>query len=253
MQCSSRSPPPLPADSVYTSCYCEENVYLLAQALSSQAATDENGPWDLFVVFISNNGKTVALWNQKAHKDFIIWDYHVILALCPTTASRRSGTSEDTITDASEAWVYDFDTRLPVPCRWQDYIRGTFPYALDSEIASLLGENFHSLFRVIHAAAYLDHFASDRSHMLEDPSDPVSPYSPYRAPPPTSSVLCGPKAKELGINNNLMDSYVSMTLPSRGHATPERADGIHGAGAELTYGQVMDVAGFVRWISGEKA
>ncbi|KAF9815441.1 hypothetical protein IEO21_04612 [Rhodonia placenta] len=250
MQCSSRSPPPLPADSVYTSCYCEENVYLLAQALSSQAATDENGPWDLFVVFISNNGKTVALWNQKAHKDFIIWDYHVILALRPTTASRRSGTSEDTITDASEAWVYDFDTRLPVPCRWQGTLRA---YSLNDYF--LISFLFLTLFRVIHAAAYLDHFASDRSHMvsLEDPSDPVSPYSPYRAPPPTSSALCGPKAKELGINNNLMDSYVSMTLPSRGHATPERADGIHGAGAELTYGQVMDVAGFVRWISGEKA
>ena len=47
------TPPPLPADSVYTSCYCEENVYLLAQTFSRLSG------WDPHAVFISNATKSV--------------------------------------------------------------------------------------------------------------------------------------------------------------------------------------------------
>lgn len=59
------SPPPLPPDSVYTSCYCEENIYLLAQAFTqlsdADSTADDRGPWlwQIYVVFISNGGKTV--------------------------------------------------------------------------------------------------------------------------------------------------------------------------------------------------
>lgn len=59
------SPPPLPPDSVYTSCYCEENIYLLAQAFTQLSDTDSTAddrgpwPWQIYVVFISNGGKTV--------------------------------------------------------------------------------------------------------------------------------------------------------------------------------------------------
>ncbi|KAJ8457430.1 hypothetical protein ONZ51_g11537 [Trametes cubensis] len=61
---TSPPPPPLPPDSIYTSCYCEENIYLLAQTftqLSESNATERRGPWpwQIFVVFISNGGKTV--------------------------------------------------------------------------------------------------------------------------------------------------------------------------------------------------
>ena len=51
-------PPALPADSVYTSCYCEENVYLLAQALSTDPRVVERR--DVYVVFVSNENKTVS-------------------------------------------------------------------------------------------------------------------------------------------------------------------------------------------------
>lgn len=59
------SPPPLPPDSVYTSCYCEENIYLLAQAFTllsdADSTADNRGlwPWQIYVVFVSNGGKTV--------------------------------------------------------------------------------------------------------------------------------------------------------------------------------------------------
>lgn len=55
-------PPRLPPNAVYTSCYCEENIYLLAQTFVSEAnATGRaNGwPWEIYVVFVSNGGKTV--------------------------------------------------------------------------------------------------------------------------------------------------------------------------------------------------
>lgn len=64
------APPPLPPDSVYTSCYCEENIYLLAQHFREQAGeaqvvtrkagvSDSDWFWEIYVIFISNDGKTV--------------------------------------------------------------------------------------------------------------------------------------------------------------------------------------------------
>lgn len=68
-----RAPPPLPPDSIYTPCYCEENVYLLAQAFASNAEADADWPWQAFVVFVSNHGKTV-----RTHLAA-----HAIFPLCP--------------------------------------------------------------------------------------------------------------------------------------------------------------------------
>lgn len=66
------APPSLPADRVYTSFYCEENIYLLAQYFHNQVAQAQaqSAPreadvknadwlWDIYVIFISNDGKTV--------------------------------------------------------------------------------------------------------------------------------------------------------------------------------------------------
>ncbi len=50
-------PPHLPPDSLYTHCYCEENIYLLAQKFISDSGV--NGDWNVYVVFISNDSKTV--------------------------------------------------------------------------------------------------------------------------------------------------------------------------------------------------
>jgi hypothetical protein len=57
-------PPIVPERAVYTSCYCEENVFLLAKAFLADASITEI--WDISVVFISNETKTVGEWLLKA-------------------------------------------------------------------------------------------------------------------------------------------------------------------------------------------
>ncbi|PPQ81216.1 hypothetical protein CVT25_015740 [Psilocybe cyanescens] len=57
-------PPCLPPASVYTSCYCEENTYLLCQAFLDNPAVKEF--WQVFVIVISNDNKTVSWdWMQS--------------------------------------------------------------------------------------------------------------------------------------------------------------------------------------------
>jgi hypothetical protein len=63
-------------DCTYTSCYCEENVYMLLRRLQEQQQPGST----LFTLLISNPQETVPFWYQKAstHPDgFVIWDYHV--------------------------------------------------------------------------------------------------------------------------------------------------------------------------------
>ena len=110
-------PPSLPRALTYTSCWCEENVYLLC----SHFLGDHNAmhAWNIYTVFISNHSKTVsgthcivrqlirvkvALWMQKKAPPSspIVWDYHVVLLF-----TSRSG---------DQSLIYDFDTTLPFPC-----------------------------------------------------------------------------------------------------------------------------------------
>jgi hypothetical protein len=90
----------------YTSHYCEENIYLLATALFRERSVADT--YDIFIIFVSNRNRRVALWNQKAAKACdraVIWDYHVILLLCRKATGVEDG-----------CWVYDLDTTLCVPC-----------------------------------------------------------------------------------------------------------------------------------------
>ncbi|KAH9926113.1 N-terminal glutamine amidase-domain-containing protein [Fomitopsis serialis] len=275
-------PPPLPHDSIYTSCYCEENVYLLAKAFASKAEEDADWPWQVSVVFISNHGKTVALWNQKAREGVVVWDYHVILVLRSRDHMQSSEQDpthredgERRTEPAEDGWVYDFDTRLTVPSRWTDYVSNTFPYVFneafsvpleyqrqayfrcfvwasaDFKLVLYLRNDMHgySLFRVVPAAAYLDYFASDRSHMLSDGSGPTPHYT---SAPPSYPTLCGIRAQESGIINNLMDAYVSMVLL---HEPPPLEPEIRLAHKiaepRNPYGEVMGMPDFLRWLAGE--
>nr|XP_023683285.1 protein N-terminal glutamine amidohydrolase isoform X2 [Paramormyrops kingsleyae] len=83
MQVSGSSPEyeritPCRKDCVYTSCYCEENVWKLCEyaKIQKQFPMDE-----IYAVFISNEQKMVPLWEQKSSHGNkpVIWDYHVIL------------------------------------------------------------------------------------------------------------------------------------------------------------------------------
>lgn len=102
--------PPTPT-TPYTACYCEENVYLLGEALRRLLPPSAK----IFAVVISNPTKSIAVWQQLASQysaldDFlVIWDYHVILCL--------------KMPDMEDVWVYDADTRLGSPCKWDRKLR----------------------------------------------------------------------------------------------------------------------------------
>ncbi|KAJ7109232.1 N-terminal glutamine amidase-domain-containing protein [Mycena epipterygia] len=173
-------PPSLP-DTVKTPFYCEENIFLLCEAFILLQE-------EVSAVFISNELKTVALWNQKLSKDahsVVVWDYHVVLLL-----RSRDG----------QNWIYDLDTRLAVPCPLKDYLLQTFRQDVSSA--------YQSLFRIVPGPTYVEYFASDRSHMHIEPSASISAEAcVYRSPPPCYAPLRGRNAS---VANNLMRSFVSM-------------------------------------------
>lgn len=94
-------------DVPYTACYCEENVYLLGEALTR---FDPTTCPRIFAVVISNPNKSAAIWQQLASRYtadsdwLVVWDYHVVLV-----ARNPTG----------EVWVHDVDSRLGSPCPWQ--------------------------------------------------------------------------------------------------------------------------------------
>ena len=55
---ASVSYPAVPSQASYASCYCEENIYLLAASFLEKPDLHES--WDLSVVFISNHTKTAS-------------------------------------------------------------------------------------------------------------------------------------------------------------------------------------------------
>lgn len=52
-------PPNIPSSYTYTSCYCEENIYLLCQTFLANELVAS--VWDPYVIFISNESRTVSL------------------------------------------------------------------------------------------------------------------------------------------------------------------------------------------------
>ncbi|TFK42976.1 N-terminal glutamine amidase-domain-containing protein [Crucibulum laeve] len=222
---SSSLPPVFPPNSVYTSCWCEENIYLLCKAFLDQSQIVKI--WEVFVVFISNDSKTVALLNQKAARSddsVVVWDYHVILVLRQRDSSSGVNPQEHESDQTwGQSWVYDLDTRLTMPCTWGEYQEHTFPKAIQAQC-----HGYHSIFRVIPGETYVNYFASDRSHMLVSrdidlQDDPVKQI--YLSPPPLYGPICGKRAAENGITNNLMTSFISMSGPG------------------VTYGDVLDLKG----------
>ncbi|XP_071356274.1 protein N-terminal glutamine amidohydrolase isoform X4 [Trachinotus anak] len=142
---------------VYTSCYCEENVWKLCEFVRE----DRTAPLEqLFVVFISNKNRMVPLWKQKSgHGDRpVIWDYHVILL--------QVGLQSDSL-------VYDLDSELSFPCNLKLYAA----QALRSE--RNIRPEYHRKLRVVPADSFLLNFASDRSHMKTSDGSWRMPPPPY--------------------------------------------------------------------------
>lgn len=47
----------------------------------------------------------------------MVWDYHVVLVLRPRALGSRAPSGGETAGARPDAWVYDLDSRCPVPCR----------------------------------------------------------------------------------------------------------------------------------------
>ncbi|KAI1901923.1 hypothetical protein AGOR_G00039420 [Albula goreensis] len=140
---------------VYTSCYCEENIWKLCEHVKTQ----NQGTLDLiYAVFISNERRMIPIWRQKSSNGDqpVIWDYHVILL--------HKSQSE-------QCYIYDLDTVLPFPCPFDVYVKEAF------QSEEFIKPAFRRKFRVIPADIYLKNFASDRSHMKDESGA-------WRMPPP---------------------------------------------------------------------
>lgn len=161
---------------VYTSCYCEENVWKLCEYIKDQ----ETCPVDeVYAVFISNEKRTIPIWKQKASRggdEPVIWDYHVVLLH---------------VNKEGPGYIYDLDTVLPFPCRFDVYSRE----ALKSDM--FLKPDFRRKMRAISAATYLKTFASDRSHMKHS-------NGAWRMPPPSYPCI---ETTESKMN---LDDFISM-------------------------------------------
>ncbi|XP_060596139.1 protein N-terminal glutamine amidohydrolase-like [Ruditapes philippinarum] len=133
-------------DCVYTSCYCEENVWKLANEVKEKHSKELG---NCFCVFISNESQSIPLWEQapsQREDGLVIWDYHVIFLHKAQDGS----------------YIYDLDTKLDFPCMFSHYIdRGI-------QSCDKFKKEFHRQFRVIPADEFLSTFASDRSHMLDE-------------------------------------------------------------------------------------
>ena len=165
-------------EQIYTSCYCEENIWHLCDKIKKSNCLKENHK--AYVIFISNENRAVPLWNQassQSEEGLVIWDYHVILIIKTNTASE----------------VYDLDTSLPYPCDFQSYTKATFKS--DENIL----EQFHRKFRVIPFEDYLLNFASDRHHMKDDKGQWIKP-------PPEYPCIQTPNCR------NNIDEFISMKL-----------------------------------------
>ncbi|XP_029942504.1 protein N-terminal glutamine amidohydrolase [Salarias fasciatus] len=176
-------------DCVYTSCYCEENVWKLCEFIRSEKTQSLD---QLSAVFISNDNRTVPLWKQKSGRTGqpVIWDYHVVLL--------QTGSG-------SESLIYDLDSELPFPCSLDRYIH----QALRSDRA--IRPEYHRKLRVVPADVFLSTFASDRSHMRNGDGSWKMPPPPY---PPISTA-------ESHMN---LDDFISMD-PAAGGGTVFSLDG----------------------------
>jgi len=187
--------------------------------------------------------KRLHCGTKKAANDInnaVVWDYHVVLLLRSKGPSLVDSLDTQDVYEVQKNWVYDFDTRLAVPCSWtgarykvssvQCFLKCDPEYVSHTFFTDI-PQQYQSLFRVVPGRVFLDYFASDRSHMLMPDTDG----SRYISPPPGYGPVCGPKIREAGIANNLMSSFVSM-ITSGG-----------------TYGDVFEIDEFMLWLGSQSS
>jgi len=171
---------------MYTKQYCEENVWHLCKTAIGDSSLESASNYDFFAVFISNPAKCVPLWMQKVGEPrvsyMVLWDYHVIFLARSLSSDHPS-------------LVFDLDTVLPYPCDAFRYVKEAL------RPGDALLPRFRQILRVVPAQEFLIHFASDRSHMLNEQGE-------WLAPPPSYPCI---QTKERSMN--LLD-FISMRTDS---------------------------------------
>lgn len=173
---------PPKSDCVYTSCYCEENVWFLCQRALTHKQSHPSCAWSFFAVFISNPTESVVLWKQQsssAPANMTVWDYHVILV------------AKNSQTHAS--LVFDLDTTLDFPCSASCYLDEAI------RIHCKIKPRYQRFFRVVPGYEFVSHFSSDRHHMRRADGSWLAEPPPY---PPI-------KGKEASSDHNLPE-FISM-------------------------------------------
>lgn len=147
----------------YCPYFCEENIWhlcrddVVADGLRIIPVEDRR------VVFISNDARAVPMDHQKAGKGAVVlWDYHVVLF-----ALARSGW---------QCWDLDHDAGAPRPVA--EWLSDSFLIdgALEAYRALTKRDFERPRFRVVEASDFLEHFASDRSHMVDAKGRPTQPH-----------------------------------------------------------------------------
>lgn len=96
-------------DFPYAHCFCEENIYKVAESLM---VSSESQLTRYYVIFISSEGKTTPLWCQKSSPDpdkTVVWDYHVVLLQVDADSK-------------GNPLILDHDTTLDFPCMALQYM-----------------------------------------------------------------------------------------------------------------------------------
>lgn len=155
----------------YAAFFCEENVWHLARWPGLPEGRRN-------VLFVSNPGRSVALWQQRAApapEEPVVWDYHVILAVDTERGTR----------------IFDLDCTLGLDLDAREYLRATFLRVPPA---------FAPRFRLIEASTFVEQFASDRRHMRDPTGAPLQPFPPW---------------PEIGQGHNL-EQFLDMQAPFLG-------------------------------------
>ena len=160
----------------YCPYFCEENVWHLCRDDVVKDGERVISLEDRRAVFISNDRRAVPMDHQKAGAgNLVVWDYHVVLF-----ALTRGGW---------QCWDLDHDRGSPRELA--DWMRDTF--LIDAPLEAyraLTGKDIEKpRFRVIDAEEFVEHFSSDRSHMMDHKRRPTRPFPAWDPIRPTESTL----------------------------------------------------------------
>ncbi|KAK6541002.1 Protein N-terminal glutamine amidohydrolase [Orbilia ellipsospora] len=195
---------------LYTSCYCEENIYKFVEQNVSPSSLPH-----YTVIFLSNKRQKFPIFAQKSQKspvNPVVWDYHVILAYhpsqtleellrhCHDESTTANSTKEVGGGPVTKAYIYDLDTSIPTfPCPFPTYFSQSFLPPPSSQFLEPLqkwimqrvleADIYKRYFRLIPAKAYLECFWSSRGHMKNEDGS-------WKMPPPIWDAIKSVKAED---------------------------------------------------------